>query len=71
VLILIAAKQENQGWTAIIEGPMGRLLLKDLVWITDRQDLLEINYWLAWGVLQGMYHCCFSLPGKVALLPPQ
>jgi hypothetical protein len=21
-------------------------------------------------VLQGAYHCCFSIPGKVSLLPP-
>ena len=55
-------------WQAIIVGPVGRIQLNDLVWITDRPDLLEIYYCESWGVLQGAYHCCFSLPGKVQLL---
>lgn len=59
------------GYNAVIQGPHGCILLRDLVWITDRQDLLEINYWAAWAVLMGIYHCCLSVPGKVTLLPPQ
>jgi hypothetical protein len=55
-------------YTAEITGPRGTILMKDLVWITDRVDILEIYYWEAWAVLQGAYHCCFSIPGKVALL---
>jgi hypothetical protein len=43
--------------------------MNELVWITDRVDILEIYYWEAWAVLQGAYHCCLSIPGKVALLP--
>jgi len=56
--------------TALIRGPKGVIEFRDLVWITDRQDLLEIYYWEAWAVLTGSYHCCFSIPGKVLLLPP-
>ena len=56
--------------TVVIKGPMGMILIRDLVWMpVDRQDLLEIFYWESWAVLQGAYHCCFSIPGKVALLP--
>ena len=56
--------------TVVIKGPMGMILIRDLVWMpVDRQDLLEICYWESWAVLQGAYHCCFSIPGKVALLP--
>ena len=54
-----------------IAGPQGVILIRDLVWMpTDRQDLLEICYWESWAVLQGAYHCCFSIPGKVSLLKP-
>ncbi len=54
-----------------IQGPVGLIGIQDLVWCpADRQDLLEIYYWEAWAVLQGAYHCCFSLPGKVTLLQP-
>jgi hypothetical protein len=57
--------------TVTIQGPCGVILIKDLVWMPkDRMDLLEIYYWESWAVLQGAYHCCFSIPGKVALLPP-
>ena len=57
--------------TVTIAGPQGVILIRDLVWMpTDRQDLLEICYWESWAVLQGAYHCCFSIPGKVSLLPP-
>jgi len=55
-------------WQAIISGPLGRISITDLVWIVDRTDILEIYYWESWSVLQGAYHCCFSLPGKVQLL---
>ena len=57
-------------YTARITGPRGTIEIRDLVWIVDRQDLLEINYWESWAVLQGAYHCCFSIPGKVTLLQP-
>jgi len=56
--------------TVIIQGPQGKILIKDLVWCpADRQDLLQCFYWESWAVLQGAYHCCFSIPGKVSLLP--
>ena len=55
--------------TVSIAGPAGLIQIQDLVWCpADRQDLLEIYYWESWSVLQGAYHCCFSIPGKVTLL---
>jgi hypothetical protein len=61
---------QDQG-TAILSGPKGYILLQDLMWCpADRWDLLEIYYWESWAVLMGAYHCCFSIPGKVSLLPP-
>ena len=72
MLTLIRAEQNlDQLYTAEIAGPRGTIRMLDLVWITDRVDILEIYYWQAWAVLQGAYHCCFSIPGKVALLPPK
>lgn len=57
--------------TVQIEGPAGVIEIRDLTWMPeDRSDLVEICYWAAWAVLEGAYHCCFSLPGKVSLLPP-
>jgi hypothetical protein len=57
--------------TVKIQGPRGVIEIRDLVWCPrDRQDLLEIYYWESWAVLQGAYHCCFSIPGKVSLLQP-
>ena len=56
-------------FTAIISGPKGRIQCRDLLWIVDREDILECYYWESWAVLQGAYHCCFSIPGKVSLLP--
>ena len=57
--------------TAVLHGPQGHILVQDLEWCPrDREDLLSIYYWESWSVLQGAYHCCFSLPGKVSLLPP-
>jgi len=61
---------KDQG-TTILSGPKGYILLQDLMWCPkDRWDLLEIYYWESWAVLMGAYHCCFSIPGKVSLLPP-
>ena len=60
----------NGMFTAEIRGPKGVIEIRDLVWVTDRQDLLAIYYWESWAVLQGAYHCCFSIPGKVRLLEP-
>jgi hypothetical protein len=55
----------------VIQGPVGLIQIQDLVWCPrDRQDVLEIYYWESWAVLQGAYHCCFSIPGKVTLLQP-
>jgi hypothetical protein len=60
----------DQG-TAVLLGPYGCIQIHDLVWCpADRQDLLEIYYWESWAVLNGAYHCCFSIPGKVSLLQP-
>jgi hypothetical protein len=70
MLTVIFWKTANMLYTARITGPRGTIEIRDLVWIVDRQDLLEINYWESWAVLQGAYHCCFSLPGKVSLLQP-
>jgi len=61
--------ETNMGYSAVLKGPKGRIQMNELVWITDRVDILEIYYWEAWAVLQGAYHCCLSIPGKVALLP--
>jgi hypothetical protein len=58
----------NQLYCARIKGPKGLLELRDLVWIVDRPDILECYYWEAWAVLQGAYHCCWSIPGKVLLI---
>jgi len=55
--------------TVTILGPVGVIQIHDLVWCPkDRLDLLEIYYWESYAVLQGAYHCCFSIPGKVQLL---
>ena len=69
MLTLITHEQTvDQLYKAVIKGPVGRIEMMDLVWIVDRQDLLEIYYWEAWAVIQGAYHCCWSIPGKVKLL---
>lgn len=57
--------------TAVIEGPKGCLVLKDILWIVNELAVLETYYWQAWATTQGVYHCCWSWPGKVTLLPPQ
>ena len=54
--------------TACIQGPRGLIMIRDLVWITDREDILACYYWESWAVLNGAYHCCFSIPGKVLLI---
>lgn len=55
-------------YTAQITGPKGTIEIHDLIWIDHRQDLLDIYYWESWSVLQGAYHCCLSIPGKVLLI---
>jgi hypothetical protein len=70
MLILLESTGEYN-CTVKIQGPVGIIEIKNLVWLpNDRQDLLEICYWESWSVLQGAYHCCFSIPGKVTLLKP-
>ena len=70
MLILLKTTGEYN-CTVQIQGPVGVIEIRDLVWMpADRQDLLEICYWESWSVLQGAYHCCFSIPGKVSLLTP-
>jgi hypothetical protein len=72
MLTLTRAEQDQHNlYIAEILGPCGTILMRDLTWIVDRADILEIYYWEAWAVLQGAYHCCFSIPGKVTLLPPK
>jgi hypothetical protein len=72
MLTLTRCNQDQHNlYTAEISGPQGIIQMRDLVWIADRSDILEIYYWEAWAVLQGAYHCCFSIPGKVTLLPPK
>lgn len=61
-------RHDNRLYTAVIEGPVGAIQIHDLVWLVDRPDILEIYYWESWAVLQGAYHCCLSIPGKVELL---
>jgi hypothetical protein len=60
--------QTAAGYTCELEGAMGCILVQDLVWMEDREDLKDILYSQAWAVLQGSFHCCLSLPGKVQLL---
>jgi hypothetical protein len=67
-LELVEQNPNNSLYRAVIQGPVGRIQIHDLVWIVDRLDILECYYWESWAVLQGAYHCCFSLPGKVQLL---
>jgi hypothetical protein len=70
MLTLIASTGEYMT-TVEIRGPMGVIRICDLVWCpADRLDILEIYYWESYAVLQGAYHCCFSIPGKVTLLKP-
>lgn len=66
---LTQCEHTDRGWRAQIQGPRGTIELRDLVWITDREDILNTYYWSAWAVLQGAYHCCLSIPGKVLLIP--
>ena len=71
MLELVRVEQNSAGlWDCDIQGKHGVIRMRDLVWIVDRADILEIYYSEAWAVLNGAYHCCFSIPGKVSLLPP-
>lgn len=63
--------QTATGYTCLLEGAYGCILVQDLVWMEDREDLKTILYAEAWAVLQGSFHCCLSLPGKVQLLTQQ
>lgn len=66
-LIMITDATEMRG-DAVLAGPHGALLLRDLTWCPE--ELWHHYYWYAWAATQGIYHCCWSLPGKVTLLPP-
>lgn len=68
MLTLIYCEKSASGYCARILGPQGVIEIQDLAWIADRQDLLEICYWQGIAVLNGVYHCCLSVPGKVKLL---
>ena len=68
MLTLIHCEQNNRLYHARIRGPKGVIELRDLIWIVDRQDILDSYYWSAYSVLQGVYHCCWSIPGKVLLI---
>jgi len=68
MLTLIYTATTATGTTARIQGPRGCIEIRDLVWIVDRADILELYYWESWAVLQGSYHCCLSIPGKVLLI---
>lgn len=71
VRLLRISDTERERGTAIIAGPRGCVEIHDLVWLpADRADLIELCYWSAWSATQGVYHCCFSWPGKVSLLTP-
>jgi hypothetical protein len=70
-MLTLVATTGEYNCTVCIKGPVGVIRICDLVWCPeDRMDLLEIYYWESWAVLQGAYHCCFSIPGKVTLLKP-
>jgi hypothetical protein len=67
----IAAHEDNPNLLDVtLTGPMGRLLLRDILWIVNEESVLNSYYWSAWATTQGAYHCCWSWPGKVTLLPP-
>jgi hypothetical protein len=68
MLTLTMTLKTPAGYTARIQGPKGEIEIQDLVWIVDRQDILELYYWQSQAVLDGLYHCCLSIPGKVKLL---
>ncbi len=68
MLKLTHCEQLASGYLARIQGPKGTVEIRDLVWVVDREDLLNIYYWESIAVLNGLYHCCLSVPGKVKLL---
>ncbi len=47
-------------WTVYIQGPAGTVAAKDIVWMTGREDLLDMIYWEVVAVLDGHYHCCLT-----------
>ena len=68
-MLTVIASTGEYHCTVEIQGPVGVIRIHDLVWCPpNRLDLLEIYYWESDTVLQGGYHCCFSIPGKVELL---
>ena len=68
-MLTVIASTGEYHCTVEIQGPVGVIRIHDLVWCPpNRLDLLEIYYWESYTVLQGGYHCCFSIPGKVELL---
>jgi hypothetical protein len=69
MLVLESMWESSLGITARISGPVGLIEIRELGWCVDRSDILETYYWESWAVLNGAYHCCFSIPGKVLLLP--
>jgi hypothetical protein len=70
-MLLMLESTGEYNTTVRIQGPAGVIEIQDLVWCpANRQDLWEIYYWEAYAVIQGAYHCCFSIPGKVTLLKP-
>lgn len=68
MLTLLSLEIElDRTYTATISGPMGCITVKELVWMADRPDLIAVIYWQGWAVINGAWHCCLSLPGKVSL----
>ena len=69
MIVLVSMVEDDiLGTTAVISGPCGTIEIRELLWCVDREDILEGYYWQAWAVIQGAYHCCFSIPGKLTLL---
>lgn len=65
---LMCCAQTPMGFSAVIQGDHGVVLLRDLVWIADRLDIVELYYTQAVAVLMGEPHCCLSRPGKLLML---
>jgi hypothetical protein len=62
---LLAQCQTARGFTAVVRGREKTVIMRELVWIADRQELIDIYYEQAVSVSQGEYHCCLSRPGKL------
>lgn len=56
-------------YSAELLGPYGTIRVHDIVYVIERPSFLELLYMESWGVLNGAYHCCLSIPGKVILVP--